>query len=109
MKMVAQMYGAQIQNEVINHKVGAAFSKAVQDNGLQIAGAPRFEEKTGDDVAQDEVAFYAIFEVILKSRLAIWERLSWKKPLPVSRMPKWTEPLYPEKTSGTLSCQGRRQ
>ena len=51
MKMVAQMYGAQIQNEVINHKVGAAFSKAVQDNGLQIAGAPRFEEKTGDDVA----------------------------------------------------------
>ena len=63
MKMVAQMYGAQIQNEVINHKVGAAFSKAVQDNGLQIAGAPRFEEKTGDDVAQDEVAFYAIFEV----------------------------------------------
>lgn len=63
MKMVAQMYGTQIQNEVINHKVGAAFSKAVQDNGLQIAGAPRFEEKTGDDVAQDEVAFYAIFEV----------------------------------------------
>ena len=43
--------------------MGAAFSKAVQDNGLQIAGAPRFEEKTGDDVAQDEVAFYAIFEV----------------------------------------------
>ncbi len=63
MKMVAQMYGAQIHNEVINQKVGAAFSKAVQDNDLKIAGAPRFEEKTGDDVAQDEVAFYAIFEV----------------------------------------------
>ncbi len=63
MNMVAQQYGAQIQNEVINEKVGNAFSQAVQENNLRIAGAPRFEEKTGDDVGQDELAFYAIFEV----------------------------------------------
>ncbi len=62
LKMVAQMYGAQTQNEVINQKVGAAFSQAVQENDLKIAGAPRFEEKTGDDVKSDELAFYAFFE-----------------------------------------------
>lgn len=63
MKMVAQQYGAYYHNEVLNEKVSAAFSKAVEENGLKIAGAPRFDEKTGDDVAKDEVAFYATFEV----------------------------------------------
>ena len=63
MKMVAQQYGFQVHNEVLNEKVGAAFGKAVQDNNLKVAGAPRFEEKTGDDVAKDEIAFYATFEV----------------------------------------------
>lgn len=69
MKMVAQQYGAQLHNEVLNEKVGAAFNKAVQENDLRIAGAPRFEEKTGDDVGQGEVAFYAIFEVYPEVRI----------------------------------------
>ena len=63
MNMVAAQYGAQIQNEVINEKVAAAFNQAVQENNLRVAGYPRFEEKTGDDVSKDDLAFTATFEV----------------------------------------------
>ena len=63
MNMVAAQYGAQIQNEVINEKVAAAFNQAVQENNLRVAGYPRFEEKIGDDVSKDDLAFTATFEV----------------------------------------------
>ncbi len=48
---------------MINEKVAAAFNQAVQENNLRVAGYPRFEEKTGDDVSKDDLAFTATFEV----------------------------------------------
>ena len=63
MDMVAQQYGAGIQNDVLNEKISSAFSKAVEENNLRVAGYPKFEEKTGDDVSRDEIAFTATFEV----------------------------------------------
>lgn len=61
MKMVAQQYGYQVETEVLNDKVGRAFSDAATENNLRVAGFPRIEPKTG--AGEDTVAFDATFEV----------------------------------------------
>ncbi len=63
MKMVAQQYGYQVETEVLNDKVGRAFSEAASENNLKVAGYPKIEPKSGDAVAEDVVAFDATFEV----------------------------------------------
>ena len=61
-KMVAAQYGYQTENEVLNEMVGAAFGDAARESDLRVAGYPRFEPKT-DDVAEEMMAFHAVFEV----------------------------------------------
>ncbi len=63
MKMVAAQYGYQVENEVLNDKVGQAFSTAANDNNLRVAGYPKIEPKSGDDVVEGSLAFNATFEV----------------------------------------------
>lgn len=62
MKMVAQQYGYQIENEVLNDKVGRAFSEATSENNLRVAGFPKIEPKT-EGAAEGTIAFNATFEV----------------------------------------------
>ncbi|GGC00593.1 trigger factor [Oxalicibacterium flavum] len=62
MKMVAAQYGYQIENDVLNDKVGQAFNAATNENNLRVAGFPKIEAKS-DDVAEGTVAFNATFEV----------------------------------------------
>jgi trigger factor len=62
MKMVVASYGAQVQAEVLNDKVGAAFDAAVSANQLRVAGMPRLEPKRQGDEGGD-LAFDATFEV----------------------------------------------
>ncbi|HEY6772723.1 MAG TPA: trigger factor, partial [Oxalicibacterium sp.] len=62
MKMVAQQYGYQIENEVLNDKVGRAFSEATSENNLRVAGFPKIEPKT-EAAAEGTIAFDATFEV----------------------------------------------
>jgi len=62
MKMVVASYGAQVQAEVLNDKVGAAFDAAVKTNQLRVAGAPRLEPKSQAEDAAD-LSFAATFEV----------------------------------------------
>ena len=61
MSVVAKNYGYSVQYDVLNEKVGEAFSSAVQEAQLRVAGAPRINEKEGG--ADGVVAFEAIFEV----------------------------------------------
>ncbi|MCE2644035.1 MAG: trigger factor [Burkholderiaceae bacterium] len=61
LKMVAATYGAQVQAEVLNDKVGAAFTTAVSSNNLRVAGAPRLEPKAGAPTS--DLAFSATFEI----------------------------------------------
>jgi len=61
MKMVAATYGAQVQAEVLNDKVGEAFNSAVNESKLRVAGTPRLEPRTVEGSA--DLAFSAIFEV----------------------------------------------
>ena len=67
MKMVAQTYGAQVQAEVLNDKVGEAFKSAVAAGNFKVAGQPRLEarEVSGENHAADakDLAFSATFEI----------------------------------------------
>ncbi|NMM27846.1 MAG: trigger factor [Glaciimonas sp.] len=63
MKMVAAQYGFQVETEVLNDKVGRAFSDAANENNLRVAGYPKIEPKTSEDLADGSVAFDATFEV----------------------------------------------
>lgn len=63
MKMVAAQYGYQVENEVLNDKVGRAFNDVTAENNLRVAGLPKIEPKTGDGLGEGVVAFDATFEV----------------------------------------------
>jgi trigger factor len=61
LKMVAATYGAQVQAEVLNDKVGAAFNDAVSSNKLRVAGTPKLEPRQSGE--SKDLAFSATFEV----------------------------------------------
>ncbi|MES3020142.1 MAG: trigger factor [Pseudomonadota bacterium] len=61
LKMVAAQYGYQIESEVLNDKVGRAFSAAANENALRVAGYPSIEPK--EDSPEGVLTFNATFEV----------------------------------------------
>ena len=61
MNVVAQRYGYSVHYEVMNDKVGEAFSTAANEANLRVAGQPRITEK--ESAPEGEVAFDAVFEV----------------------------------------------
>ena len=61
MNIVAQRYGYTVHYEVMNDKVGEAFSVAANEAQLRVAGQPRISEK--EQTSDTEMAFDAIFEV----------------------------------------------
>jgi trigger factor len=61
MSVVAQRYGYSVHYEVMNDKVGQAFSVAANEAKLRVAGQPRISEKEG--APEGEMTFDAIFEV----------------------------------------------
>lgn len=61
MNIVAQRYGYSVQYEVVNDKVGEAFSQAANEAKLRVAGQPTISEKDG--APEGELAFDAVFEV----------------------------------------------
>ena len=61
LKLVVQQYGPQVRSEVLGDAVQKAFSSAVKEANLKVAGAPRIEPKTGGDRQLFE--FSATFEV----------------------------------------------
>jgi trigger factor len=61
LKMVAAQYGYQIESDVLNDKVGQAFSQAAEENQLRVAGMPKIEPK--EDSPEGTLSFDATFEV----------------------------------------------
>lgn len=62
LKIVTQMYGAQVQQDVLNDAVHKEFTDTIKELNLQVVGYPRFEAKS----LNDNNAFYvfsATFEV----------------------------------------------
>jgi trigger factor len=61
LSVVAQRYGASVQYDVMNDKIGAAFEQAANEAKLRVAGMPRITPKEG--APEGSVAFDATFEV----------------------------------------------
>lgn len=61
MSVVAQRYGWSVQYEVMNDKVGQAFSEAAAEAKLRVAGSPQITAK--EDAPEGQLAFDATFEV----------------------------------------------
>ena len=61
MKLLAQTYGPQLRSEVLGDAVQKAFSEAVREANLKVAGQPRIEPK--QDAAAGALEFSATFEV----------------------------------------------
>ncbi|MFE8644037.1 trigger factor [Sphingomonas sp. NCPPB 2930] len=68
MNVVAQRYGYSVQYEVMNDKVGEAFSVAANEAQLRVAGQPTITEKDG--APEGELAFDAVFEVFPEVKIA---------------------------------------
>jgi len=49
LKIVTEMYGMQVQQDVLNDAVHKEFKDTVKEQNLQVAGYPRFEAKATDD------------------------------------------------------------
>ena len=61
LKLIAQTYGPQVRSEVLSDAVQKAFSDAVKEANLKVAGFPRIEKKDAADSAALE--FSATFEI----------------------------------------------
>ncbi|HMM51254.1 MAG TPA: trigger factor [Burkholderiaceae bacterium] len=61
MKMIERSYGSQVHAEVLGDAVSKAFSEAVDEHKLRVAGQPRIESREG--TPEHELGFTATFEV----------------------------------------------
>ena len=62
LKMVASMYGASVQNDVLNELVQKAFYDVAVAQNLKVAGFPRFED-VEEQEDKDALKIAAVFEV----------------------------------------------
>jgi len=68
MTVVTQRYGYSVHYEVMNDKVGEAFSQAANEAKLRVAGQPRITEK--EQSPEGELAFDAVFEVFPEVKIS---------------------------------------
>jgi trigger factor len=78
MKILAQTYGPQVRSEVLSDAVQKAFSDAVKEANLKVAGFPRIEKKDGADEAALE--FSATFEVYPEVKLGDLAGVAIERP-----------------------------
>lgn len=68
LKIITQMYGVQVQQDVLNDAVHKEFKDTVQQQNLQVAGYPRFEAKAtdGNDTLYTVSATFEVYpEIVL--------------------------------------------
>jgi len=80
MKIVVQQYGHQVRSEVLGRAVEKAFSEAVKEANLRVAGYPKIEKKDG---AADAPAleFSATFEVYPEVKVGDVSAMKIERPL----------------------------
>ncbi len=67
MSVVSQRYGYSVHYEVMNDRVGQAFTNATTEAKLRVAGAPKITQK--EEAPEGQLAFDATFEVYPDVRL----------------------------------------
>jgi len=68
LRIITQMYGVQVQQDVLNDAVHKEFKDTVQQQNLQVAGYPRFEAKAtdGNDALYTVSATFEVYpEIVL--------------------------------------------
>jgi len=78
MKVLAQTYGPQLRSEVLGDAVQKAFTDAVREAKLRVAGQPRIEPKK--EAAADALEFSATFEVYPEVRIGDVAAASVERP-----------------------------
>jgi trigger factor len=78
LKLIAQTYGPQVRSEVLSDAVQKAFSNAVKEANLKVAGFPRIEKKDGADAAALE--FSATFEIYPEVKLGELSGVTIERP-----------------------------
>ncbi len=61
MRMIEQSYGMQVQSEVLGDAVSRAFTDAIAEHSLRVAGQPQIERQ--ENAPEGQIAFTAAFEV----------------------------------------------
>ncbi|HMN82914.1 MAG TPA: trigger factor [Burkholderiaceae bacterium] len=79
MRMIEQSYGAQVQSEVIGDAVSKAFSDAVSEHKLRVAGQPQIEPKVVE--GSNDLGFTATFEVYPDVSLGDVAALAIERPV----------------------------
>jgi trigger factor len=79
LRMVVQQYGSQVRSDVISDTVQASLNDAIRTQNLRVAGYPRIEPK--QDVAEDEFAFSAVFEVYPEVKLGDFSTVTIERPV----------------------------
>lgn len=73
LKIVAQNYGYQVREEVLGEKVEAAFSDAVKEQKLRVAGYPQFQAQPIEGDAFKVSAHFEIYPEVALNELAAIE------------------------------------
>jgi trigger factor len=79
MKLVAQNYGYQVQNEVMNEKINAAVFQAIESSQLRVAGSPRVEAASEEGASGDNADFVATFEIYPEIKFGDWKSAEVEK------------------------------
>ena len=78
LKIVAQTYGPQVRSEVLGDAVQKAFTEAVKEANLRVAGYPRIEK--ADGASEQALEFSATFEVYPEVRLGDVSQRAIERP-----------------------------
>jgi trigger factor len=79
MKLVAQNYGYQVQNEVMNEKINAAVFQAIEASQLRVAGMPHVEAATTEGSTGENADFVATFEIYPEVKFGDWQSAEVEK------------------------------
>lgn len=78
LRIVAQQYGGQVEQEVLGDALGKQFGEAVREQKLKVAGYPRFAAKQVE--GSDQYQFTATFEVYPEIKLGAVSGSSVTRP-----------------------------
>ena len=80
LRVVAQQFGREVEQEVLEEELKARFADAIRDKELKVAGYPRFESKERAE-ASEELLFDAKFEVYPEISLGDLGGVSIERPV----------------------------
>lgn len=112
MKVVAQTYGAQAQSEAIGDVVSRAYSVAVTEQKLRVAGPPSIEPVTREGQSDQALFFEAVVEVFPEIAVPDLAGVEIKKtvcPITEADVDRTLETLRKQRTSFDAADRGSQK